>query len=303
MTTISVLAHTVAVCLAGLAIAAEPYEMFRGQCMGTTYAVKLADRPATTSLDSLAAEVKGELERIEQIFSLFRSDSELSRFNAAPAGTWIAVSDDLHAVTTRALVLAEQTGGAFDPTVGSLVRLWRAGAIASDWTPPSAAAIAEARRRVGRQLVEVRSHPPAMQKRSLGVELDLNALVEGWAIDRLIVLFGERGIHNVLVELGRVPRRRLPRRWPPLANRHRGPATNQSWLLRDGQTERRRSCHFGRLPPRQHLPRAILLSHIGPAHGVADSARPDRRLGRGLRCVHSRWLVHRPPRPRTDRRR
>jgi thiamine biosynthesis lipoprotein len=156
----------------------------------------------TTSLRGLERRVGDELERIEQIFSLFRPSSELSRLNAAPSGKWIDVSPDLLAVAKRALDLAHETGGAFDPTIAPLVRLWRMQQPTSDWLPPKAAAIAEAMQRVGFQHVETREDSPAIRKLVVDIEMDLNALVEGWAIDRVMDLLQQSGIANALFELG-----------------------------------------------------------------------------------------------------
>jgi thiamine biosynthesis lipoprotein len=82
------------------------------------------------------------------------------------------------------------------------MRLWRLRQVTTDWSPPSAAAIAAARQRIGFHHVETRDDPPAIRKRLAGVELDLNALVEGRAIDHLVDLLQRTSITSVLVELG-----------------------------------------------------------------------------------------------------
>jgi thiamine biosynthesis lipoprotein len=182
--------------------AAERQETIRGTCMGTTYAVTVVDRPAEWPLESLAEQIGDELERIEQIFSLYRPTSELSRLNAAASSEWIGVSSDVLAVTKRAAKLAEATDGAFDPTVRPLVKLWRLQQLSTDWSPPSREAIAKSRHRVDFHMLETRDNPPAIRKLASSVELDLNALVEGWAIDHLIDLLRCGGLTNALVELG-----------------------------------------------------------------------------------------------------
>jgi len=188
--------------LVGAAAGDTPYEAFRGQAMGTSYTVKVANRPHNHSLREIEILVAQELERIEQIFSLYRADSELSRLNGAPPNQWIPVSHDLSEVSAHALRLAEQTGGALDPTVGPLVRLWRIQDLAADWQPPLPAEIAEAKRSVGWRLVELRREESAIRKRAAGVEINLNSLVEGWALDRLADLLESRGMHSFLIELG-----------------------------------------------------------------------------------------------------
>jgi len=182
--------------------AAESPETIRGTCMGTKYAVTVVDRPTGLPLASLEEQIGDELERIEQIFSLYRPTSELSRLNAATSGEWIGVSTDLLAVTKRAANLAEATGGAFDPTVGPLLKLWRLRQVSTNWSPPTREAIAETMQRVGWRKFEIREDPPGIRKLTDGVELDLNALGEGWAIDRMTQLLAEERIESALIELG-----------------------------------------------------------------------------------------------------
>ncbi len=184
-----------------LAAADEPLR-FRGTCMGTAYAVTVAGFVDEPTSQAIAERVGDELERIEQVFSLYRPSSELSRFNAAETGAWIGVSDDLLAVTQHGLELARQTGGAFDPTVAPLIRLWRIPAAGSEWSPPTKKAIAEIRKHVDFRQVQTRDRLPAIRKLAAGIELDLNALVEGYAIDRVIDLLLQSGVKNALVELG-----------------------------------------------------------------------------------------------------
>jgi thiamine biosynthesis lipoprotein len=59
-----------------------------------------------------------ELERIDVVASRFRSDSDLSRLNAA-AGSEVIVGEDLFEAIDVALAMAEATGGLVDPTVGA----------------------------------------------------------------------------------------------------------------------------------------------------------------------------------------
>ncbi|MBA4015581.1 MAG: FAD:protein FMN transferase ApbE [Pirellula sp.] len=200
--TITIALPVACAALTTLLAAAEPDEAIRGRAMGTGYTVKLADRAAEVERGELARAVQDELERLEQIFSLYREQSELSRWNAAPAGDWLVVSDDLFRVARQALQLAEETDGAFDPTVAPLVRLWRMNEATADWRPPTPAAVRATLASVGRRHLELRPAPPAIRKRRAGVELDLNAVVEGYAIDRLVELLQAAGVRGALVELG-----------------------------------------------------------------------------------------------------
>src|SRR5690606_10614768 len=93
-----------------------------GQTMGTTWSVAAA-APAEVGEAVLVQAIQAELDAIIAVFSPWEPDSEISRFNAAPAGAF-ALSEAFWAVLTAALDLADDTDGAVDPTLGALVDLW-----------------------------------------------------------------------------------------------------------------------------------------------------------------------------------
>jgi FAD:protein FMN transferase len=82
--------------------------------MGTTIELFVESDDATEAFE----EGEAEFERLEQLMSRFRSDSELSRLN--DAGT-LEVSADLAEAIACALDARERTGGRFDPTVHNAV--------------------------------------------------------------------------------------------------------------------------------------------------------------------------------------
>jgi thiamine biosynthesis lipoprotein len=198
--------RVVLLCLVGLAvnqsIRADEFESISGRAMGTSYYLKYSGRGLTSAKDELAKELSLELERLESIFSLYRAESEISRLNAAPAGEWIQVSTDLFEVAKCAAKLCQQTGGAFDPTLRPLMELWQSDQLAGAWTPPSPTVIAATLRTVGVSHWMLQVEPPAIQKDSKQVRLDLNALVEGWTIKRVLELLKLKGCTRALFELG-----------------------------------------------------------------------------------------------------
>lgn len=179
-----------------------------GPTMGTTYRVKLPAIAASNEA-RLRAAIEAVLTDVDRRLSTYRQDSEVSRFNRAPVGEWFAVSPATVEVVAEARKIGGQSGGALDVTVGPLVRLWHFGPNAitdtkstADITPPDAAEVRAARERVGDVKLEVRVDPPALRKQVEGLEVDLSAVGEGDAIDRLAAMFVERGIHKYLIELG-----------------------------------------------------------------------------------------------------
>lgn len=181
----------------------------RGATMGTTYQVKVADAPAGVKHGELQADVEKVLAAIDRQMSTWRPDSEVSRFNRAPAGEWFAVSQATAEVVAAAQEISRKTDGAIDVTVGPLVRLWHFGPDAKTeagtkvkFVPPDEEAIARARKVVGYDKLEVRANPPALRKATDGLEIDLSSIASGYAIDQIGKCLAGRGFDNWLVEIG-----------------------------------------------------------------------------------------------------
>ena len=110
---------------------------FSGNTMGTTFSVLLVAPPEDVSLDALQLDVIGILERIENIASTYRETSELSAFNSDSSTDWIEVSAEFCKLVHQALVVSQETAGAFDITVGALLNLWGFGPEPAVDEPPS----------------------------------------------------------------------------------------------------------------------------------------------------------------------
>jgi thiamine biosynthesis lipoprotein len=137
--------------------------------------------------------------------STYRDDSEISRFNRAPAGEWFAVSPAVVRVVETARAISEKSGGAMDVTVGPLVRLWHfgpGGGRSGEVKLPTDEEIQNVRERVGYWKLESRARPPALRKAVDGLEVDLSSIASGYTIDALADLLKERGIGSFMVELG-----------------------------------------------------------------------------------------------------
>lgn len=175
------------------------YHRTGGPTMGTEYRVIWSGGVACTK--SLAHRIETELQSVNGQMSTYLADSELSRFNRAPAGEWLPVSVQLADVVVLALHLSNQSGGAFDITVGPLVNLWGFGPEQRTGTPTDRE-IDQALTRVGFELLEVRRSPPGLRKRIADLYVDLSAIAKGHAVDRLAVLLEDHDCSDYLVDIG-----------------------------------------------------------------------------------------------------
>src|SRR5690606_10699828 len=145
--------------------------------------------------------VQARLDAIVAQMSSWEPESNLSRFNRAPAGSWHALPDDFFTVMDCALQVARDSDGAFDPAIGALVGAWGFGAHAHARGVPDGATLADARATSGwRRLQLDRDSRRLLQPG--GLALDLSAIAKGYGVDAVLELLRERGIGAALVDVG-----------------------------------------------------------------------------------------------------
>lgn len=171
-----------------------------GETMGTSWSVRLVASPRE-DLHALHALIQGELDRVVAQMSTWETESDISRFNRAPAGHWQRLPDAFFTVLRCALDIAEASEGAFDPTVGPLVGLWGFGAHAQSRAVPEDDRRDSTRQQVGwRRLTLDADHRRLLQPG--GVQLDLSAIAKGHAVDAVAAALRARGLAAALVEVG-----------------------------------------------------------------------------------------------------
>lgn len=137
---------------------------------------------------------------LEDIMSDYRPDSELMRLSSRACQGPIKVSDDLFRVLSYAQDVARRSDGAFDVTVGPMVRLWRAAR--KSGVLPTPAQIAQARRRVGWRLMRLNARNKTVELFAPGMQLDLGGIAKGDAGDQAIAVLRAQGIRSALFEAG-----------------------------------------------------------------------------------------------------
>src|SRR5688572_10919776 len=156
--------------------------------------------PNESGLRAAAEEALNEVQRIEAQLSLYRPDSEVAHLNARAARQWVRVEPGLFRLLQQAKRLSEETLGAFDITVAPLVRCW--GFMGSSGRQPGKRAIAEARKCVGMDLVELDSESFQVRFARDGVMLDFGAIGKGYAIERAVELLREADITAAIIHGG-----------------------------------------------------------------------------------------------------
>jgi thiamine biosynthesis lipoprotein len=137
---------------------------------------------------------------LDAIMSDYRPTSELMRLCARAGGDPVAVSDDLFTVLERAQEVAKRSGGAFDVTVGPIVRLWRRARRTRQL--PDADDLAKARALVGYDKVHLDAKAHTVRLDRPGMQLDLGGIAKGYAADQALAALKKHGVTRALVAAG-----------------------------------------------------------------------------------------------------
>jgi FAD:protein FMN transferase len=172
---------------------------FKQVHMGTEFRIVLYAADEATAKKAADAAFARSAE-LDGIMSDYKSTSELMELCKKAGGDPVRVSDDLLAVLTRALEISRLTDGAFDVTVGPIVRLWRRARRTLQM--PDADALAEARKLVGYQQIEIDAKNHTVKLTTKGILLDLGGIAKGYAAKAALEVLRRLGIRHALVAGG-----------------------------------------------------------------------------------------------------
>ncbi|MEX0325130.1 MAG: FAD:protein FMN transferase [Puniceicoccaceae bacterium] len=195
------LAGTAAAGLTGLRLAGSgtPSRMVkvtrRGFALGTQVSLTVFhpnEKEAHNALDAAFAE----LDKVEDIMSLYRPGSQISQLNNS--GKLVDPHPYLVEVLEESQALSRATNGAFDITIQPLWKLHfehsRKGTKASSKEIGEALALVDYRRlKVSQESIELGSR---------GQEVSLNGIAQGYAADRVAAVLEAHGVESALIDTG-----------------------------------------------------------------------------------------------------
>lgn len=148
----------------------------------------------------LYGEIFSRLREIEELMSANLAGSEVDRINQNAGIGPVRVHREVLEVIEAALGYAELSGGAFDPTVGPLVKLWNIGSEAA--RVPEEEEIRRALDLVNwRDLVVDREESTVFLRRP-GMALDLGAIAKGYAADEAAAIIQKNRLPRGIIDLG-----------------------------------------------------------------------------------------------------
>jgi thiamine biosynthesis lipoprotein len=167
---------------------------FTGFTQGTTYSI-VYDNNKNISPEDLRQQVENILHDFDMSLSLYNDSSIISRLNRNED----VVPDSFFTeVFEKSVQISNMTEGAFDITVGPLVKAWGFG-------PDAHKNFSESKRDSLLRLVgmnKVSLINGRLVKSVPGICLDVNAIAQGYSVDVICRYFDNLGIQNYLVEIG-----------------------------------------------------------------------------------------------------
>lgn len=170
---------------------ADLYTTREETALGTFISITIEKTPQfTQTQDSAFSKIK----RLEEQFSVYISDSEISRLNKNKE---IKASEDLLSVFKKSIHISRITGGAFDITTLPLTKLYRE-AEKSD-TPPPEEKIKEVLKDIGYEKIRITEN---IIKIPSNMEVDVGGIAKGYVVDRVAEYLQREGVRNGLVNAG-----------------------------------------------------------------------------------------------------
>lgn len=164
--------------------------------LGTVCTINLYDKGTAPVYRTLFARLR----EIEGIMSANRAGSDLDLVNQHAGFMPVPVRPELIAVLSRALHFAELSGGAFDPTIGPLVKLWGIGTDAA--RVPAGEEIRAALEKVNWREVAIDEKAGTVYLKRPGMALDLGGIAKGYAADAVAALIREAALPRAVIDLG-----------------------------------------------------------------------------------------------------
>ncbi|WP_158829235.1 FAD:protein FMN transferase [Mucilaginibacter lacusdianchii] len=173
----------------------QPLQRFHlnGYAQGTTYSIVYY---AADSLISLK-QTDSLLQRFDESVSLYLPGSLICKFNRSVKG--IRVDQHFQRLVREAIKIHRETDGLVDPTVKPLVDAWGFGAIKASHTPDSNE-VKKLVKNVGLKYISLKGN--FLYKTRPNIQLDLNGIAQGYAVDLLANLLERQHIKSYLIELG-----------------------------------------------------------------------------------------------------
>ena len=172
---------------------------FAHEAMATVFELYIVSEDETYAREGAQAAF-AEVDRLELEMSRFVENSDIARLNSVRPGETVEVGMEVFDCLSRAVEMYEQTGGAFDITIGALYECW----LNDDRTVlrPSEAEVERARGLTGMNHLKLDTESFGVEVLTEGLQLDLGGIGKGFAAEKVADILREWSLGQALVLAG-----------------------------------------------------------------------------------------------------
>lgn len=167
--------------------------------MGTEFRIIVYGSEAVF-VKGAASKAFSRIAELDNIFSDYRSESELSRFCRRSGDGPVKISSTLFEALLKSQKLSERSDGAFDVTISPVVRLWRRARRRKQL--PSESQLEQAKHLVDYRKLLLDSDNRTASLCHSGMKLDLGGIAKGMAADEALRVLDSQGLPHALVAAG-----------------------------------------------------------------------------------------------------
>jgi thiamine biosynthesis lipoprotein len=164
--------------------------------MGTLFRIELYAADEARAREAFQAAF-ARIAELDQTLSDYKPDSELNRICVRAVERPVKVSADLFDVLQESQDMARKSEGAFDVTLGPVIRLWRQARREGHLPDPEQ--LREAAARCGYRKIHLDAAARSVQFEQAGMQLDVGGIAKGWAAEAALKTIGRYGIRSALV--------------------------------------------------------------------------------------------------------
>ncbi len=164
--------------------------------MGSAYSVVVYGEDRTRMEEAVDAAF-AEVQRLDQMLSNYKPESELSEINRYAGEHPVAVTQEMFDLLAACVEYSRESEGAFDITVGPLMKVW--GFYKGTGRLPHRAEILSAMDRVGYRNIVLDATQRTVRFAKEGTELDPGGIGKGYAVDRMVEVLKQYGVQTALV--------------------------------------------------------------------------------------------------------
>ncbi|MBI1746975.1 MAG: FAD:protein FMN transferase [Acidobacteria bacterium] len=167
--------------------------------MGTVFEISAYGEEEAATIAAIE-EAFGFVLETDRLMSSYRPQSDLMELNSNASRGFVPVHRELYQVIQAAIGFSEMSDGAFDITVGPLMRAW--GFFRQIGRVPPYAERQALLSKVGYRHIHLDPFARAVRFDVPDMEIDLGGIAKGWAVDRAAAVLRARGIQRALIDAG-----------------------------------------------------------------------------------------------------